>query len=134
KQHEGIDVSFPAARQRQIGARDLLRHHPQRKDVAAVWSKPESPVLFGDDGGVQLRAKQIFEILGRKRCGLIILRGAGSEILTRKHGHAVDQLLLLETEIEQVVSLINCGGSSCHLFSTFRATEVLISFPVMSRN
>src|SRR5688572_6201350 len=95
EQHERVDVSFPATRQRHIDARDLLRHHPKREDVACVWTKPQSAVFLRHHGGKQTGAKKIVKIFERKRRGAIVFSGPLSEVFTSEHANAIDQFLLL---------------------------------------
>ncbi len=103
-------MPFPAARERHIGARDLLGHHPEREHVAGVWSKSVTAVLFGNYGREQSRLKQIVEVFGRKGCGPIVFSRARSKLLTREHADAIDQILLLSTQVELVFQI---GGDHC---------------------
>src|SRR5205085_209236 len=41
-EHERVDVAFPAAGEGEIGARDLLRKHPEGEDVAAIRAETET--------------------------------------------------------------------------------------------
>src|ERR1700741_1859110 len=93
-------MSFPAACEREIGARDFFRHHPKREDVAGVWTKAVAAVFFRNDRGKQACTKQVFKILERKTRGAIVFSRAPGEVLLREHTDTIDQLLLLDTGID----------------------------------
>ena len=65
-----LHVAFPATRQREISLRDLLGHHPQSEDVAAIWTKAKAAKFLGNYGRVQAGAEKIIEVFGWKSCGL----------------------------------------------------------------
>ena len=87
-------MTFPAARERKIDARNLLRHHPQREDVAGVWTKTVAAILFGHCGREQAFAEEIVEVFGGESCGAIVFSGAWSELLARQGADAIDEILL----------------------------------------
>src|SRR6185369_2830468 len=68
EQHERVDVTFPAARKREIGARDLLGHHPECEHVTGVWPKSLAAVFFRNHGREKAGAKEIVKVFRRKSC------------------------------------------------------------------
>src|SRR6185369_6177929 len=111
EQHEGVDMTFPATREREIHAGYLFRPHPQREDVAGVWTKTVTAVLFRNHRREETLAKQVVEVCGRKRRGAIVFSRARRKLLTRQHADAIDQILLLRLEIELAVDVVpGVGG------------------------
>ena len=52
QKHQRIYMTLPTAGQRHIGLGDLFGHHPQRENVPAVRTKPQSTVFSGNHGRV----------------------------------------------------------------------------------
>src|SRR6185369_398787 len=130
EQDERVNVTFPTARERHIDARDLFRHHPEREDVAGVWTKPVATVFFGHNGREQSRVKQVVEVFGGEGCGAIVLSRTRRKLFTRKHTHAIDQFLLLCAQLELTVGFVFRGDH----FKLSRARSVDISLPVINWN
>src|ERR1700730_15164433 len=106
-------MTFPAAGQRKIDLRDLFCHHPKGEDIASIWTKPETAVLFGDYWSVLAGAEEIFKVLGGKgRCHVIVSRARG-EPFTRQVADAFDKLLLITLKVELRVKAV-VGVSSYH--------------------
>ena len=93
-------MSLPAARQRQIGFGDLLRHHPQRKDIAAIWPEAQPAVFLRDDRRNQPGAEEVGKVLGRKGRRLIVVSGARRKLRARQFSDAVNQRLPRTGEIK----------------------------------
>src|SRR6185369_2693530 len=106
-------VTFPAARERHVCTRDFLCHHPEREDLARIWTKTVAAVFLRHYGREQPGAEEIVEVFGRKGGRAIVLRRTGGEVFAREYADAIDQILLLGAEIELRVG-VSFEGRSCH--------------------
>ncbi len=122
EEHERVDVPLPAARQREVGLRELLRHHPQREHVAAVRAEAEAAVLFGHDRREQARLEDVREILGGEGRRLVVVGGARRELLAGQLARAVDQSLAVTGDVELRFDGATSSGS-CRRVLSVRAEE-----------
>ena len=101
---------------------------------------PSPPYSFGTTGACSPARNRSSKSSNGNVAVSIVCRGAWSKVFARQHGDAIDDLLLLESQIEQIVGPVDGGGLvvigyvayfSCA--SDFLASGD-ISFPVIRRN
>src|SRR4029450_9833860 len=92
-------MAFPATSERKIYFGYLLRHHPQRVHIAAIWTKSKTTVFRADDWSYQARLKQVFKVLGGEGRGLIVVSGTGRKLLTGQLPDAINQRLTGPVEL-----------------------------------
>src|SRR5258707_231356 len=90
-QHDRVDVTFPAACQGEIGAGDLLRQHPERKDVAAIRTETQAAGIARNGSAEEAGIEEVAEVVVRGPGGLVVVRGARGAFLARDSANAGDE-------------------------------------------
>ena len=85
--HQRIGVPLPASREREIGLRQLLGHHPEPIGVAALRPEPESAEGPRHGRRIQASLEEICEVLRRKLGVLVVPSGPHGEPFARECAH-----------------------------------------------